>query len=71
MRLKTDGLTPLPRMLLPGEFLLHTDFQVDRDGRGFVAPGDRLSCGNGGAAVICSTGEQDKHPLRDSSWTGR
>jgi len=39
MRLNSDGVTPVPRMLPLSEFLLHGDFQVELDGPVFVAAG--------------------------------
>ncbi|MFJ7967096.1 hypothetical protein [Streptomyces sp. NPDC096324] len=71
MRLNIDGVTPLPRMLLISEFLLHADFQVELDGAVFVAAGDRVSYEDGSVVVTRSTGEQYKHPIRDSYWICR
>lgn len=66
MRLNIDGVTPLPRMLLLSEFLLHADFQVELDGPVFIAAGDRVFYEDGGVVVTRSTGKQYKHPIRDS-----
>lgn len=71
MRLNIDGITPAPRMLLLSEFLLHADFQVELDVPVFVAAGDRVSYKGGGVVVTRSTGEQYKHPIRDSYWICR
>ncbi|WP_037623105.1 hypothetical protein [Streptomyces aureus] len=71
MRLNIDGVTPLPRMLLISEFLLQADFQVELDGAVFVAAGGRVSYEDGSVVVTCSTGEQYKHPIRDSYWICR
>ncbi|MEU0786475.1 hypothetical protein ABZ341_33465 [Streptomyces sp. NPDC006173] len=58
-------------MLLLSEFPLHPDFQVDLEGPVFVAAGDRVSYQDGGVVVTRSTGEQYKHPIRDSYWICR
>lgn len=71
MRLNIDGVTPVPRMLLLSEFQLHADFQVELDAPVFVAAGDRVSYQDGGVVVTRSTGEQYKHPIRDSYWICR
>jgi hypothetical protein len=48
VRLSIDGVTPVPRMLLLSEFLLHADFQVELNGPVFVAAGERVSYEAGG-----------------------
>lgn len=58
-------------MLLLSEFQLDADFQVELDAPVFVAVGDRVSYQDGGVVVTRSTGEQYKHPIRDSYWICR
>ncbi|MEU6091022.1 hypothetical protein ABZ865_30460 [Streptomyces sp. NPDC047085] len=71
MRVNADGITPVPRMLLISEFLLHSDFQVELDGPVFVAAGDRLSYEEGNVVVTSPTGERRMHSARDSYWICR
>ncbi|MFD0279509.1 hypothetical protein ACFVHB_37230 [Kitasatospora sp. NPDC127111] len=71
MHVNFDGVTPVPRMLMLSEFLLHSDFQVELDGPVFVAAGDRLSYGGGHVVVTRPTGERCRHAVRDSYWICR
>ncbi|MFF7459212.1 hypothetical protein [Kitasatospora sp. NPDC008115] len=71
MRVNFDGITPLPRMLLLSEFLLHSDFRVGLDEPVFVAAGDRVSYEGGDVVVTRPTGERRRHPARDSYWICR
>ncbi len=69
MRVNFD--TPVPRMLLISEFLLHSDFQVELGRPVFVAAGDRLSYEEGDLVVTGPTGGRRRHPARDSYWICR
>ncbi|MEU2632611.1 hypothetical protein [Kitasatospora sp. NPDC007106] len=71
MHLKLDGVTPVPRMMLISEFLLHADFRAVLDRAVFVAAGDRLAHEDGDLAVTRPCGEQRRHPARDSHWICR
>ncbi|MEU8921869.1 hypothetical protein AB0D10_13170 [Kitasatospora sp. NPDC048545] len=68
MRVNFDGVTPVPRMLLLRDFLLHSDFRVGLDEPLFVAAGDRLSYDKGDVVVTRPTGEQQRHPAGRSHW---
>ncbi|MET8629124.1 hypothetical protein ABZW30_36230 [Kitasatospora sp. NPDC004669] len=68
MDVNFDGVTPVPRMLLLSEFLLHSDFRVGLDKPVFVAAGDRLSYEKGAVVVTRPTGERHRHPAGNSHW---
>ncbi|MEV7177434.1 hypothetical protein [Kitasatospora sp. NPDC093679] len=71
MHLKPDGVTPVPRAMLISEFLLRPDFRVAPDRAVFVAAGDRLAHEDGDLVVTRPSGEQRRHPARDSHWICR
>ncbi|WP_327675257.1 hypothetical protein [Kitasatospora sp. NBC_00458] len=71
MRVNLDGVTPVSRMLLVSEFLLHSDFRVGLDEPVFVAAGDRISYEDGEVVVARPSGERRRHPARDSYWICR
>ncbi|MFC8953490.1 hypothetical protein ACFT8P_12690 [Streptomyces sp. NPDC057101] len=71
MLVNFDGVTPMPRMLLVSEFLLHPDFQVDLEGPLLVEAGDRVAYEGRAVVVTCPTGKRRRHPVRDSYWICR
>ncbi|MFF7216715.1 hypothetical protein ACFZAU_40355 [Streptomyces sp. NPDC008238] len=71
MRLNSDGVSPVPRMLLLSEIQLYAAFQVGLDAPVLVAAGDRISYQDGGLVVTRSSGERYTNPIRDSYWICR
>lgn len=71
MRVNFDGITPVPRMLLLSEFVLHSDFHVGLDKPVFVAAGDRVSCEDDDVVVTRPSGERRRHPASNRYWICR
>ncbi|MET9617643.1 hypothetical protein [Kitasatospora indigofera] len=71
MRIDADGVTPVPRLLLIGEFQLRSGFHVDLDKPVFVAAGDRVSYEDGAVVVTRPSGGRRSHSVRDGSWICR
>ncbi|MFJ4675651.1 hypothetical protein [Kitasatospora sp. NPDC088783] len=68
MRLLFDRVTPAPRLLLLGAFLVRPDYEAVLDPPFFLAPGNRVSHHPTHLTVTSPTGARRTLPIADGSW---
>ncbi|MGW4809025.1 hypothetical protein [Kitasatospora sp. NPDC004272] len=71
MELLFDGITPLPRAVLLGAFLLRPDFEAVMAPAVLLAAGDRVSHLGTHLAVTSPTGVRRILPIADAGWICR